>query len=105
MGHDAANLIDADTTGLDAKLGRVVPGYMTMGERGMSEMTTMQMPQPKNAISMVGGKGPHGIIEMGGMFTLLKIRDRLTGDPGWYNPPTASSEASPAELARDGITP
>src|SRR5262249_11756105 len=31
MGHDAANLIGADTTGLDAKLARVVPGYMTMG--------------------------------------------------------------------------
>ncbi|MGE5180999.1 MAG: copper oxidase, partial [Acidobacteriota bacterium] len=69
MGHDAANLIGADVSGVDAKLGRVVPGYMTMGERGTGNM--MQMPQPKNTISMVGGKGPYGPIDLGGMFTLL----------------------------------
>jgi len=105
MGHDAANLVGADTRGLDAKLGRVVPGYMTMGQGGMAEMSTMQMPQPKNSISMVGGKGPHGVIDMGGMFTLLKVRDKLTADPGWYDAPknTIASEASSADLTRDGI--
>jgi len=105
MGHDVANLVGADTRGLDAKLGRVVPGYMTMGQAGMAEMSTMQMPQPRNSISMVGGKGPHGMIDMGGMFTLLKVRDKLTGNPGWYDAPKASiaSEASSADLTRDGI--
>jgi FtsP/CotA-like multicopper oxidase with cupredoxin domain len=109
MGHDVANVIGADMRGVDAKLGRVVPGYMTMGQGGMAEMSTMQMPQPRNSISMVGGKGPHGMIDMGGMFTILKIRDKLTGDadPGWYVAPTASvaSEATADELRRDGITP
>ncbi len=107
MGHDAANLIGADTQGLDPKLGNVVPGYMTMGAAGMAEMTMMRMPQPNNAIAMVGGKGPHGTIDMGGMFTLVKIRDRLTGDadPGWYAAPSPAAEASAADLARDGITP
>ncbi|MDB4958880.1 MAG: multicopper oxidase protein [Myxococcales bacterium] len=105
MGHDAANLVGADTTDLDAKLGRVVPGYMTMGQGGMSEMSTMRMPQPKNSISMLGGKGPHGMIEMGGMFTILKIRDKLTGDPGWYETKDLATEATAAELARDGIEP
>jgi FtsP/CotA-like multicopper oxidase with cupredoxin domain len=108
MGHAAANLIGVDTRDLDAKLGRVVPGYMTMGQAGMSEMATMQMEQPKNSISMVGGKGPHGTIDMGGMFTMIKIRERLTGDadPGWYDAPKASiaGEATADELARDGIT-
>ena len=109
MGHDVANLIGANTAGLDAKLGRVLPGYMTMGARGMGEMATMRMPQPTNAISMLGGKGPHGTIDMGGMFTLLKIRDALpagAADPGWYTAPaeTTAAEATPAELARDGIT-
>jgi hypothetical protein len=105
MGHDAPNLIGADTRGLDAKLGRVVPGYMTMGQGGMAEMSAMQMQQPRNAISMVGGKGPHGTIDMGGMFTLLKVRDKLTADPGWYDAPKPSiaSEASAADLTRDGI--
>jgi len=109
MGHGAANLVGADTRGLDPKLGRVVPGYMTMGQAGMSEMAHMQMEQPANSISMVGGKGPHGVIDMGGMFTLLKIRDRLTGDadPGWYTAPgsTVAAEATDDELRRDGIAP
>jgi hypothetical protein len=105
MGHAAPNVIGADMRGVDAKLGRVVPGYMTMGTGGMDEMSTMTMPQPKNSISMVGGKGPHGVIDMGGMFTIVKVRDKLTGDPGWYNAPkdTVASEASSADLARDGI--
>jgi len=108
MGHEFANVIGADVKGLDAKLGRVVPGYMTMGDRGMGEMAEMQMEQPRNSISMVGGVGPHGIIDMGGMFTILKVRDKLPaggGDPGWYQAPagTIATEATPAELVRDGI--
>lgn len=107
MGHGAANLVGIDATGVDAKLGRVVPGYMTMGRDGMSEMSHMQMQQPNNAISMVGGKGPHGVIDMGGMFTLIKVRDRLTGDgdPGWYQAPagTTAVEATADEMRRDGI--
>ncbi|MEO8698822.1 MAG: multicopper oxidase domain-containing protein, partial [Kofleriaceae bacterium] len=109
MGHEAANLIGVDTRGLDAKLGRVVPGYMTMGHNGMSEMMHMKMDQPNNSISMVGAPGPHGLIEMGGMFTILKVRDKLTGDgdPGWYAAPaaTVATEATADELRRDGITP
>jgi hypothetical protein len=87
MGHDAANLIGTDTKGLDTRLARVVPGTMTMGENGMGNM--MQMQQPKNAISMVGGKGPFDQIDMGGMFTLLKVREGITSydDPGWYQHP------------------
>jgi hypothetical protein len=37
------------------------------------------------------GRGPHGALEMGGMFTVVKVRDDLaTGDyrdPGWYESP------------------
>ena len=107
MGHDVANLIGTNMQGVDARMGRVVPGYMTMGQHGMAEMSTMQMQQPKNSISMVGGKGPYGVIDMGGMFTILKVRDKLDGtkDPGWYSAPkgTVAGEAAAADLARDGI--
>jgi hypothetical protein len=107
MGHDAANLIGADTSDLDARLGRIVPGTMVMGHDGMGAMAQMAMPQPANAIAMRGGAGPHGLIDMGGMFTLLKIRPHLPSDtdPGWYAPPASdvASEATPADLARDGI--
>jgi FtsP/CotA-like multicopper oxidase with cupredoxin domain len=108
MGHDAANLIGADTEGLTAALGRAVPGAMVMGGTGMTEMSHMRMDQPRNSISMLGGDGPFGPIDMGGMFTLLKIRDRLPGDgdPGWYRPRTdVAGEATDDELARDGIAP
>jgi hypothetical protein len=105
MGHDAPNLIGADVRGIDARASRVVPGYMTMGQTGMGDMH--QMEQPANSISMVGGKGPFGTIDMGGMFTILKVRRQLSGDgdPGWYEHPAGSvaSEATAAELARDGI--
>ncbi len=105
MGHDAPNLIGADVRGLDARVGRVVPGYMTMGETGMGDMMTMKL--PKNSISMLGGDGPFGYIDMGGMFTIVKVRNKLTGDtdPGWFdNPPgTVASKATPDDLARDGI--
>lgn len=110
MGHAAANLVGADPQGIDAKMSRVVPGYMMMGGRGMHEMSVMRMPQPANAISMVGGKGPHGVIDMGGMFTVVKVRDRLVADqdPGWYVPDAkqgTASEASASDLLGDGITP
>ncbi len=105
MGHDIPNLIGADTKGLDARVNRVVPGYMTMGATGMGDMHKMELPD--NSISMLGGDGPFGMIDMGGMFTILKVRKQLTGDkdPGWYDHPagTVAGEASAAELARDGI--
>ena len=105
MGHDIPNLIGADTRGLDARVGRAVPGYMTMGQTGMGDMHMMDLPD--NSISMVGGKGPFGTIDMGGMFTIIKVRDRLTNDtdPGWYEHPagTVAGEATADELKRDGI--
>ena len=37
------------------------------------------------------GQGPYGPLEMGGMFTVVKIREGLARndykDPGWYKPP------------------
>jgi len=106
MGHDAANLIGANTEGLGAALGRAVPGAMVMGADGMAEMSSMAMARPSPSIAMLGGDGPHGSIDMGGMFTLVKIRDHLTGDgdPGWYKPTSGvASEATADELARDEI--
>ena len=107
MGHGAPNLIGVKPGDLDAKVGKVVPGYMTMGQTGMADMGAMGMPVPANSISMVGGKGPFGVIDMGGMFTNVKVREKLsgTGDPGWYdNPPdTLATTADAGDLRRDGI--
>jgi manganese oxidase len=105
MGHDAPNLIGANVKGVDDKLGRLVPGYMTMGETGMGDM--MKMQQPRNSISMLGGKGPFDQIDMGGMFTIVKVRNKLTEETAnaWYEHPkgTVADEATADELKRDGI--
>ena len=48
------------------------------------------MPGPENTIPMMGGVGPFGNLEMGGMFTVIKVRDRIARgypDPGWYEHP------------------
>ena len=52
----------------------------------------MEMPLPDNTIPMMTGRGPYGPIEMGGMFSVVKVRDGIDADdysdPGWYeNPP------------------
>ena len=107
MGHAGVNLLGVTPDALDDAVQPLLPDYMTMGHDGMGDMGEMGMPVPKNSIPMLGAPGPHGYIDMGGMFTVLKVRDRLagTGDPGWYrNPPgTLAVAATAAELARDGI--
>jgi manganese oxidase len=92
MGHDVPNLIGVNQEGLEARARGVTPGYMAMGEHGMAEHAEHagHMPLPENTIPMMMGEGPHGPIEMGGMFTVLKVREGISSyeDPGWYeNPP------------------
>jgi FtsP/CotA-like multicopper oxidase with cupredoxin domain len=105
MGHKAPNLIGVRPGKLDKKVSTLIPGYMSMGESGMADMGEMGMPVPRNSIPMVGAQGKHDYIDMGGLFTIVKVRENLTSydDPGWYeNPPgTLASLASNDELQRD----
>ena len=90
MGHDVPNLIGVRQKDVEKKVRSILPGYMGMGETGMGGM--MEMGRPKNTLPMMTGKGPYGDVEMGGMFTVLKVRDGLTSydDPGWYKPPAGT---------------
>jgi manganese oxidase len=107
MGHEVPNMIGVDTAGLDKRVNTLLPDYMSMGEAGMGDMSDMQMDVPTNSIPMLGGKGKFGFIDMGGMFTVVKVRDQLSryDDPGDYDfPPGTVAEAATAEeLRRDGI--
>lgn len=108
MGHGFPNTTGVDSKALDPKMRKLTPGYMTMGQQGMHDMADMKMAVPKNSIPMMGAPGPFGTITMGGMFTILKVREKLDSyekDPGWYkNPPgTVAAKATAAELSRDGI--
>ncbi|MBI5579518.1 MAG: copper oxidase [Deltaproteobacteria bacterium] len=95
MGHDVPNTLGVDQRGLEEKIRELMPGYMAMGETGMAEHAAHidHMPGPKNTLPMMMGKGQFGNIEMGGMFTVIKIRDHLASydkDPGWYAHPKGS---------------
>jgi hypothetical protein len=107
MGHDLPNMVGADLREADARARRVLGHFMSMGQTG-GDMGGMRMAMPPNTIAMQGSPGPYGEIGMGGMFTILKVRDTLPADgsdPGWYAPPagTVADVASDADLARDGI--
>jgi FtsP/CotA-like multicopper oxidase with cupredoxin domain len=108
MGHGLPNIVGIDPKKLDARVQKVLPAYMTMGQSGMGDMAEMSgMPVPKNSVPMLGGRGKHDAITMGGMFTILKVRNQLKSyeDPGWYENPagTLASAASAADLKGDGI--
>ena len=63
----------------------------------MGDMADMKMAVPKNSIPMLGGKGQFGTIDMGGMFTLVKVRDDINGydDPGDYKFPPGTRRRLP----------
>ena len=108
MGHRFGNLIGINTEGLNEKIRQLVPGYMTMGQDGMADMADMGMPVPANSLPMVGGRGQYDYITMGGMFTIVKVREDLPADgsdPGWYKAPpgTVADVASEADMKHDGI--
>ena len=109
MGHEGPNVLGLDPGNLDSRIRPLLPGYMTMGQSGMSGMSRMGMPVPDNSIPMKATPGKYDDIDMGGMFTVLKVRDDITSyeDPGWYETPqgTLAREASAEELAEDGIDP
>ena len=95
MGHGIANPLGVDQSGVEKDIRALLPGYMAMGKDGMAEHSGHQamgmLNGPENTLPMMSGKGPFGAIEMGGMFTVVKVRDDLEPgdyrDPGWYPSP------------------
>lgn len=103
MGHDVPNPTGVDQTGVEARIRKMLPGYMPMGREGMAEHqdhVDAGHQGPVNTLPMMTGRGPFGNMEMGGMFTLVKVRDDISpgdyGDPGWYDHPpgTVASRVS-----------
>ena len=98
MGHEIPNTLGVDQTKLDKEIKKVLPGFMPMGRYGMAEhqdhVDMGHHQGPENTLAMMTGEGPYGNIEMGGMFTTVKVRDELSSgdysDPGWYDAPTGT---------------
>ncbi len=109
MGHEVPTMIGVDHRDVVKKITQLVPDYMVMGERGMADMGEMEMPIPDNTARMMTGEGPFGSVEMGGMFSVVKVRkDQKAGDysnPGWFQHPkgTVSYELGgpPPETTRE----
>jgi manganese oxidase len=92
MSHNLPNVIGVDQREVGKKIAEVVPpGYMTMGTDGMAEHADHVKHHPglPNTLPMMMGEGPFGNIEMGGMFTVFKVREGISSyeDPGWYKHP------------------
>ena len=93
MGHDVPTMIGVDHRGVAERINKLLPDYMVMGDKG-GAMGGMEMPLPENTLPMMAGEGPFGGIDMGGMFTMLKVRaGQAPGDyqdPGWYRHPAGT---------------
>ena len=94
MGHDVPTMIGVDHRDVVREINKLIPDYMVMGERGMADMAEMEMPLPDNTARMMSGEGPFGSVEMGGMFSVVKVRkNQKAGDyanPGWFKHPKAT---------------
>ncbi|MEW6678333.1 MAG: copper oxidase [Pseudomonadota bacterium] len=94
MGHGVPTMIGVEQEDIADKIRNLIPGYMAMGSTGMAEMGEMHMPLPDNTLPMMMGQGQFGPLEMGGMFTVVKVRkDQKPGDytdPGHYAHPPGS---------------
>lgn len=91
MGHSVKNYIGVSKKDLAKRIAKIAPGYMPMGSNGMGEMGSMEMPLPDNTLPMMTGFAQFGPVEMGGMFSVVKVREGLAKndykDPGWFKHP------------------
>ena len=114
MGHGIANAVGVDQASVEERIKAQLPGFMSMGQNGMYEHQLHaemgHMKGPENTLPMAVGQGPFGSIGMGGMFTVVKIREHLTShaDPGWYDSDkvpraylVSESSAAPIKMPMD----
>lgn len=117
MQHNLPNLTGINKQGLEERIKQFFPNFMgLMNINGMGDMFDIygtdkmrdmgiEMKFPSN-ISPIGNPGPFGVIELGGMFSIFKVRDNLTSyvDPGWYqNPPGTVAEAVDSESISNNL--
>lgn len=113
MRHSIPNLVGINQGNLEERIRKIIPNFMgLMNINGMGDMfemygSTMEMSPmsfPPN-IAPIGSPGPFGVIELGGMFTVLKVREGITSytDPGWYTKPAGQTVSwfSQAESKRE----
>jgi len=122
MGHDVRTYIGVQKRDFTRRMRQLVPDYMPMGSGGMADMGEMEMELPANTLPMMTGFGQFGPLEMGGMFSVLKVREGQAAgdytDPGPYKFPAGTvahewkgdmsavpqpTSARPANPQQDGV--
>ena len=91
MGDTKAVMLNAELGEIAERIAKLIPGYAQMGVTGFGMMFTkhhQMMPRPANFVPW-GAPGQFGVLELSGMFTVLKVRKHLENynDPGWYSHP------------------
>jgi hypothetical protein len=106
MGHAMPNMVGVAMGDAEKKVQSLLPPYMSMGQAGMADMAEMSMPGPANTAPM-GVEGPFDTVIMGGMSTIVKIRQEINDESAasWYKhpPEQVAKVATKAELEQDGI--
>jgi len=110
MGHTVKTYIGVNLKDMQKKIAKTAPGYMAMGDKGMADMGAMEMPLPDNTLPMMTGFAQFGPVEMGGMFSVLKVREGLASgdykDPGSFKHPEGTVahvvDNAPAAPIRQG---
>jgi len=101
MEHNIPNMIGVDQGAVAERIQKIFPDYMPMGEAGMGEMFEMShhVQRPPNFLPY-SSPGPFGLIDMSGMFTVVKVREGITNynDPGWYGHPASPKGESPSNM-------
>jgi hypothetical protein len=111
MAHDLPNMVGADMKKVDKKIRKLIKGYkMAHGTKGMKkDMTETGLPVPDNSIPMLGANFQFGKTTLGGMATVLRVRDNLDSyentEPYDFPEGTVADEATKKEMMQDGIEP
>ena len=74
MSHNVDNFIGVPSMASLAQSSASRLATWRWGRDGMADIGMMEMPLPPNTLPMMTGTGPFGPIEMGGMFTMMKVR-------------------------------
>ena len=94
MGHDVKTFIGVQQRDLAKAIRKLAPDYMPMGSTGMQQMAEMEMPLPDNTLPMMTGTGQFGAMGLGGMVSVVMVREGLAANdyknPGWYKHPAGS---------------
>lgn len=87
MEHNLPNMIGVDQSTLVDEIRQYFPDYDPLQTNGMGQIFEMgsQIESPINFLPL-GSPGPFGLIDMTGMFTIMKVREGINDyrDPGWY---------------------